>query len=279
MTRTRLVLLVLFGLSLAASLALLDCGSPDVLPDAGSADTGVDTSCALDSGGTGTLCGNACVDVTSDPANCSACNKPCQAGQTCVSKQCTDVAGALAGLRWELPCSGAGSAPVNCATRYDAGLAVVRTATIQGVPGTTYSVTLRFRGIVEEKTYSGATTGGAIGAGPDGGTNSNLFVVGGTPSGDTWNIYALGISDPATTYYLNSGASGTDRVFLLDYRASLPMKAGATVTLTANSVEGLETRNIGSDGNPVIVSDIPPAPNPYDGQFVQMDVESVVARY
>lgn len=52
--------------------------------------------------------------------------------------------------------------------------------------------------------------------------------------------------------------------------------AGALVTLTANSVESVETFNRDGSGVPVVVTGVPPAPLAYDGQFVQVDVESVV---
>lgn len=96
------------------------------------------------------------------------------------------------------------------------------------------------------------------------------------PSGDTWNIYSLVVSSPAQTFYLNAGASGTDQTQLIDYRATVTMAAGALVTLSANSVESVETFNRDSSGTPVVVAGVPPAPLAYDGQFVQVDVEAVV---
>jgi hypothetical protein len=53
------------------------------------------------------------------------------------------------------------------------------------------------------------------------------------------------------------------------------MSAGAVITITANSVEGVETSNQGLDGGPVYVPGVPPYPEPYNGQFVQVDVVSV----
>jgi hypothetical protein len=199
----------------------------------------------------------------------AACNNggpACASGAACDTGQCVEVAGALSGLRWELPCTAAHGA-VNCACP----ATDIKHATLAGTAGKNYSVTLHFRGIVEEKTYAGGTAGQATG-----GANSTLFISGGTPAGDTWNIYSLGVSSPAQTFYLNAGASGTDQTRLIDYRATITMASGALVTLTANSVESAETFNRDGSGAPVIVTGVPPAPLAYDGQFVQVDVESVV---
>jgi hypothetical protein len=199
----------------------------------------------------------------------AACNNggpACASGSACDTGQCVDVAGALSGLRWELPCTAAHSA-VNCACP----ATDTKHTTLAGTAGKSYSVTLHFRGIVEEKTYSGGTAGNATGS-----SNPTLFISGGTPAADTWNIYSLAVSSPAQTFYLNAGASGTDQTRLIDYQATITMAFGALVTLTANSVENVETFNRDGSGAPVIVTGVPPAPLAYDGQFVQVDVESVV---
>ncbi len=153
----------------------------------------------------------------------------------------------------------------------------MHTAQLQGTNGTSYQVTLLFRGIVEQKTYSGGTTGLAVGEEAGGQGNPAFFVEGATPSsGDTFNIYELDVSSPAQSFFLNVGTSGIDQTFLIDYQATIAMDAGATVTLTGNSLGGVETFNRGADFNPVVVPDVPPAPAAFDGQFVQMDVVSVL---
>src|SRR6185503_2304433 len=53
----------------------------------------------------------------------------------------------LNGLRWELPCSN------NFNGYCDTPATKVKTATVMGNPGAVYSIQLRFRGVVEEKTY------------------------------------------------------------------------------------------------------------------------------
>jgi hypothetical protein len=98
---------------------------------------------------------------------------------------CTDDAGALDGLRWELPCTAVDNPGRNCYTAGpDGGIGAVITATMSGTAGRTYDVTLHFRGAIEEKGYSDYADGGASDL-IDGGANAGLFVSGGTPSGSS----------------------------------------------------------------------------------------------
>lgn len=169
------------------------------------------------------------------------------------------VAASLVGLRWELPCSSEFN-EWNCNVT-DPDPVV---ATLGGSQGATYRVTLRFRGVVEGKTYVGGTT-------------VDYFVRGGVPADDTYNVYALEVSDPPATYYLNAGTSGSGRPFTIDYTADVTMAAGATVTLTTTTIDGVEHKNLDAADVPMVVADVPPAPDAYDGQFIQMDVVAVDA--
>ncbi len=168
------------------------------------------------------------------------------------------VAATLNGLRWELPCTKAVADPTVCETLPS----VTTSATMGGTPGTTYEVTLRFRGVVEISLY-------------DGGTANGYWQIGGAPPvGSTINVYALDVSALPQTYYVNQGVSNRV-VVALDYTETIPIEAGATVTLRADSRDSFELRNLGSDGQPIVVPGIAPAPKPFDGQFMQMDVVSV----
>jgi hypothetical protein len=238
--------------------------------------------CTLDSGSTGTLCSGTCVNTQTDPMNCGGCgigiggapvSVSCDAGSICAKGNCQNVVGSLEGLRWSLPCTDVPSGN-NCSATNPAP----QMTTVQGTAGVTYNVSLRFRGVVEEKTYSGVPDSGA---GLAVGTNASFFVVGGTPGGDGYNIYTLTIQGPdANTLplnaYLNSGASGLSPCWPIDYTVKLPMEAGSTISLTASTVDGQERANEDSNGNPILIPGIPPYPSAYDGQFVQMDVVSVV---
>ena len=67
-----------------------------------------------------------------------------------------DVALSLTGLRWELPCLSEATDFV-CITNTPA---TVLTSTVGGNPGVTYDVELRFRGVVEERSYVEGTADG-----------------------------------------------------------------------------------------------------------------------
>jgi hypothetical protein len=109
-----------------------------------------------------------------------------------------------------------------------------------------------------------------------GGSANGYWQTGGSPlAGSKVNVYALEVSAPGQIYYLNQGVS-TRPVVAIDYLETVSITSGATVTLHADSRDSYELRNIGPAGQPIVVAGIPPAPAAYDGQFVQMDVLSVV---
>ena len=140
-----------------------------------------------------------------------------------------------------------------------------------------YDVTLRFRGVVEQKTYNNVADAGI----PAAGANASFFVVGGAPAGDGWNVYTLSILGPQANAvpvnaYLNAGASGMTICWPMDYTVTLRMEAASTIKLTADTVDGRERTNQDSSGNPIVIPGISPAPGAYNGQFVQMDVVRVV---
>jgi hypothetical protein len=204
------------------------------------------------------------------PSSASACLPSFSADASCVvdSGGCAVVA-ALSGLRWELPCT----SPATDSCDTDAAPRVVST-TLAGNPGTLYDVTLHFRGIVEPRPYAHAKSGGAVDMNGTGANGAAGFVSSSaTPTAeDDLNVYELAISDPPQTYYLNNETSDVIDVFLIDYVATVPIRAGATVTLTASSEDGQELANQAN----VVVAGVAPYPAPYDGQFVEMDPTAVV---
>lgn len=229
-----------------------DAGRP--LPPVSCEDGGAGTRCAGDAGA------SRCVDLHVDPNDCGVCGHRCRAEEACVAARCVAVASAFTGLRWELPCV-TRSGRDSCTTP---GV-VRRTALMGGDRGVVYDVTLRFRGVVETEGYVGGETDGAY------------FQIGGAPINDTWNIYALSVSSPAETYYVNRGEGGLYRCFALDYTATIPIAAGATVTLVADPVDSATEEIVNTDGTgtPIVVPGVPPAPAAFDGQFIQMDVLTV----
>ncbi|HZR79606.1 MAG TPA: FG-GAP-like repeat-containing protein [Candidatus Binatia bacterium] len=170
---------------------------------------------------------------------------------------CEVISGELSGLRWELPCiSHVGGNVCTCAQD------LTQSTTLGGTQGAVYEVSLRFRGVVEEATYTG-------------GTKDGYWHIGGAHDGSEFNEYRLSISDPPQTYFLNSGTSNVYRAFAIDYTRTVQVAAGATVTLGLRSIESREIINVDGSGQPIVIPDVPPAPAAYDGQFVQMDVVSV----
>jgi hypothetical protein len=170
-----------------------------------------------------------------------------------------DVAGALNGLRWELRCEPGGSPRIACGTTPKAIVA----ATLRGSQDQHYLVELRFRGVVEEKSYTGGSNDGAH------------WQIGGAPERDPYNVYSLRISDPPQMFYLNRGRSFRSECLQIDYTKSIEMRGGTSVELIAESIDNQEIVNRDSDGRAIVVSGVPPDPKVFDGQFIQMDVLSV----
>jgi hypothetical protein len=251
--------------------------------------------CAGAIGVVGGNCGGACVPGTTECATeaqvatcgtngewgpATACAD--DAGATvCVGNQCENIAGSLEGLEWYVPCTSGGS---SCSASNPPNV----NASLSGATGVTYAVTFNFEGVVEERTYiaNPPEDAGPDDAGPDAGdagaapvatgTNASFFITNvETPSlGDPYNIYSLTISDPPLVAYLNAGTSSIGNCWLMDYTVTLPMAAGAQVTLAANTVDGEEIANHDVNGNPIV------APGLFDGgafngQFIVMNVVSV----
>jgi gliding motility-associated-like protein len=206
------------------------------------------------------------VAISPQPTNATVCDGATAqftvgaSGTTNITYQWQKVnsqAASLNGLRWEIPSNGSAGPDSDIAADPP-----TVTTTMGGSTGTTYSVTLRFRGVVELKNYSGGTTSG-------------YFNAGGIPDGSPYNIYRLDVSNPANTYYLNAGSSGLLYCFGIDYQQVIPINGGATVQLTAFTLDGAQIRNKDQTGTPIVVPGISPAPAAYNGQFIQMDVVSI----
>ncbi len=129
-----------------------------------------------------------------------------------------------------------------------------------GEAGKRYKVTLRFRGVVEPMMYKGGTEDG------------DSFYIGGEPDNGTYNIYRIEISAPESHYFLNREDMVGHRIFAIDYTKTIEIDGGATVTLSGDGQNGRLITNF----KKLVVPGVAPAPKPFHGQFIQIDVMDVV---
>lgn len=129
-----------------------------------------------------------------------------------------------------------------------------------GDPAKRYKVTLRVRGVVEPMMYK------------DGVQVGERFYVGGAPNNATYNIYQLTVSSPASHFFFNRDDKVGHRIFTIDYTTDIEIDGGATLTLHGNGQNGRMITNFSK----LVVPDVPPAPAPFNGQFIQLNVENVV---
>ena len=178
------------------------------------------------------------------------------------------IGAALHGARWEFPCKD--PMPENPKPGQDGLSGLVKgdpkttdqftfERTFGGDPGTRYRVTLRFRGVVEPMMYK------------DGAMDGDSFYRGGVPNHGTYNIYKLAVSSPPAHFFLNRQDTVGHRIFAIDYEKTIEIDGGATVTFHGNGQNGHLITNFSK----LVVPDVPPAPQPFNGQFVQMDVVKV----
>lgn len=179
------------------------------------------------------------------------------------------LAGSLTGLRVEVPCKGPKFGE-NTECHWDPALLqttdpawklkreLVRT--FGGSADVTYAVTLRVRGVVEPKNF----TGGKV--------EQEHFQSGGSPLSDDYNFYSIKVSDPAQSYTVNRHEQKTSHfVFPLDYTVTIPIRGGATVTVGAYDRNDISIANHTN----TVVPELAPAPAAFDGQFFQIDVVGI----
>lgn len=128
-----------------------------------------------------------------------------------------------------------------------------------GEKGKKYAVTLRFRGVVEPMMYK---NGKQVG---------DYFYIGGEKNNGTYNVYQIKISSPESHYFLNRQDKVGHQIFTIDYQQTIEIDGGATVTFHGDGQNGRLITNF----KKLVVPDIAPAPKPYNGQFVQVDVVEV----
>jgi hypothetical protein len=183
-----------------------------------------------------------------------------------------DPGASLSGLRLEVPCA---NPKFNNDTECHWDQSLLQAAdsqwklkreivrTFGGRKGTVYDVTLYVRGVVEPKNFFGGTV------------QFDHFQTGGTPVKNDYNFYSLHVSDPEATYTFNRNEEKVGHyVFPIDYRVRIPIRAGATVTMGAYDSNDVAIAN----HQHLVINRISPAPAPFDGQFFQLDVDSVTPR-
>lgn len=128
-----------------------------------------------------------------------------------------------------------------------------------GEKGKRYKVTLRFRGVVEPMKYK---NGKQVG---------DYFYIGGEKDNGTYNIYKVSVSSPESHYYLNRQDAVGHKIFAIDYTQTIEIDGGATVTFSGDGQNGQMIANF----KKLVIPDVSPAPMPYNGQFVQVNVVEV----
>ena len=128
-----------------------------------------------------------------------------------------------------------------------------------GEPGKTYKVTLRFRGVVEPMMYK------------NGKMDGDYFYIGGEPNNGTYNIYKIDIASPKSHCFLNRQDRVGHRIFTIDYTKTIEIDGGTQITLSGDGQNGKLISNFAQH----VVPEIAPAPKPYHGQFIQIDVVKV----
>src|SRR6185436_115190 len=128
-----------------------------------------------------------------------------------------------------------------------------------GEPGKRYQFTLRVRGVVEPMMYK------------NGKMDGEYFYIGGEPDNATYNIYQLTVSSPASHFFFNRQDAVGHKIFTIDYTATIEIEGGAALTFHGDGQNGRMITNFSK----LVVPDVPPAPKPYNGQFIQLNVTDV----
>jgi hypothetical protein len=181
----------------------------------------------------------------------------------------------LDGARWDLKCSAAtrgnlclvlapGKTQASDCPAGTGYTSVDKTLTFGGKPGTTYQVTLHVRGSIETGDYTVAADDG--------------WGVGGTfKSGSVHLNMSLDISSPKQTFHPNDKGGG-GQVQTFDYTKTIMIEGGATIHMGASDTDCDMHRYCKPNSSPCegyVIPGITPAPAPFDGSFLQIDVVSV----
>ncbi len=225
-------------------------------------------------GGTGTAGANATV-AGAGAGGANTLGGAAQAGDGGASAGSGGAAGLLAlatqihQFRLECPCIDADHFGLDKLDNCDATPAVDRQTFAKkmgGDPNVTYDVTLRVRGNTEPNTYV------------NGKLEQERFYTGGETSTPGYTAYMLSVAEPKEVYFFNYHPTTGHIHFLIDYEVVIPMKGGTTVTFEVNGGKSVPDGHGVSNREALVVPDVAPAPDPFNGQLVQFDVVSVKAR-
>ena len=128
-----------------------------------------------------------------------------------------------------------------------------------GEPGRRYKVTLRFRGVVEPMMYKGGQQVG------------EYFYIGGEKDNGTYNVYQISVSSPQSHFFLNRQDKVGHKIFTIDYTQIIEIDGGAEIVFHGDGQNGRMITNF----KKLVVPGIAPAPEPFNGQFIQVDVLDV----
>src|SRR4051812_35194864 len=178
------------------------------------------------------------------------------------------IGASIDGFRFEFPCKNPMAERPKAGEDCESGLVkgdpkktdnFTAVRTFDGEKGKRYKVALRFRGVVEPMMYK------------NGKMDGEHFYIGGEPNNSTYNIYKITISSPPSHYFLNRQDKVGHNIFTIDYTQTIEIDGGATVTFHGDGQNGRLITNF----KKLVVPGIPPAPQPYNGQFIQVDVIAV----
>lgn len=178
-----------------------------------------------------------------------------------------EVAVALDGARIDIPCDNGVNGPFTtrfCDIAPDLEQQSI-SLTIAGDPERLYSITLQIRGLSEVIAY----VDGKERAG-------NVYEGGRAPDNQlNWNAFQLTFSDPPTWYFLNHRDPKLSDAQVFDYQHAFTARGGSTVSFELNGanlkVNGLQFAN----QHQLTVQSDHVGPQPYDGQFLQLNVMAV----
>jgi hypothetical protein len=149
-----------------------------------------------------------------------------------------------------------------------------------GTPGTVYQVTIRVRGIVEPKHYTGGVKD----------TAHEGFYTGGAPStSGNYNVYLLKTSGmQGQSYFLNAlNQQEAHFSYAIDYTVTIPIEGGADMWFLSDdsncsAIKNCDTSSVDKPGNqpgckPITLAGFnePGITQPYNGQFIVIHVLDV----